>query len=177
MTLCSDRGANGPPAITSPLHSTPDSSTGGGVSLKWRLEWRPTLRPDCRLEANHKMFLFVLAEAGAGHPRRVRASGRAGGRVWPAMMEWVCAPRQMCVSVTDAFRVSGARRVADTWRSDISPSRRCSGTYFVSINVRSTTPRAGEEKKRGGKEKTSRGDNKVVRSSASVARSVSREAG
>lgn len=84
---------------------------------------------------------------------RERASGRAGGRVWPAMMEWVCAPRQMCVSVTDAFRVSGAQRVADTWRTDISPSRRCSGTYFVSINVRSTTARAGEGGKKGRKRK------------------------
>lgn len=63
--------------------------------MKWRLERRPTLRPDCRLEANHKMFLFVLGEAGAGHPRRARESERTGGRAWPAMMEWVRAPRQM----------------------------------------------------------------------------------
>lgn len=48
------------------------------MSLKWRLERRPTLGPDCRLEANHKMFLFVLAEAGAGHPRRARESERTG---------------------------------------------------------------------------------------------------
>lgn len=110
----------------------------------------PTLRPDCRLEANHKNLFVCPRRSGGGTSKE---SDRTWA--WPAMMEWVRAPRQMCVSVTDAFRVSGARRVADTWRSDISPSRRCSGTYFVSINVRLTTRKQkSEEKKRRAKEIT-----------------------
>lgn len=48
----------------------------------WRLELRPTLRPDCRLEANHKIFFFCcLSSPRWGRDiqgERGRASGRAG---------------------------------------------------------------------------------------------------
>lgn len=42
-----------------------------------------------------------------------------------AMMEWVGPVRQMCVSVTDVFWVSKLRWVTDTWRTNVSPSKKC----------------------------------------------------
>lgn len=61
-----------------------------------------------------------------------------------AVMEWVGAVRQMCVSVTDVFWVSRLRWVTDTWRTNISLSKKCMGTltlYFVSINVQKKAKR------------------------------------
>lgn len=70
----------------------------------------------------------------------------------------------MCVSVTDAFRVSGPRRVTDTWRTNISLSKKCTSTYlFQSTSTRERVKvdfgdNAFEKKKK----KDSVGDNKVV---------------
>lgn len=48
-----------------------------------------------------------------------------------AVMEWVGAVRQMCVSVTDVFWVSRLRWVTDTWRTNISLSKKCMGTLTL----------------------------------------------
>lgn len=71
------------------------------------------LRVDCRLEANHKICLSS-------------PSGRdiQGERAAMAVMEWAGPVRQMCVSVTDVFRVSWLHWVTDTWRTHISPSKK-----------------------------------------------------
>lgn len=54
-----------------------------------------------------------------------------------AVMEWVGPVRQMCVSVTDVFWVSKLHWVTDTWRTNISPSKKRLGILmmFVSISV------------------------------------------
>lgn len=55
-----------------------------------------------------------------------------------AVMEWVGPTRQMCVSVTDVFWVSRLCWVTDTWRTNISPSKKMHGqsdAVFISINV------------------------------------------
>lgn len=61
-----------------------------------------------------------------------------------AVMEWVGAMRQMCVSVTDVFWVSRLRWVTDTWRTNISLSKKCMGTLtlylFQSTSKKSKTP-------------------------------------
>ncbi|TNN82090.1 hypothetical protein EYF80_007736 [Liparis tanakae] len=68
------------------------------VSLMCRVDGGPTLRVDCRLEANQKI---CLSPPSVGHSRRETSQGYdgVGGPV-----------RQMCVSVTDVFRLSGLRR-------------------------------------------------------------------
>lgn len=77
-----------------------------GVLVLDVLGWRwPTLRVDCRLEANQKICL---------------SSPRGGrdiqGDQAMAVIERVGAIRQMCVRVTDVFQVS------NTWRTNISSS-------------------------------------------------------
>lgn len=80
------------------------------------------LRVDCRLEANQKICLS--SPSGAGHSRREASHGcdGVGGPV-----------RQMCVSVTDAFWVSRLRWVTDTWRTNISPSKKCTSILMLCL--------------------------------------------
>ena len=63
-----------------------------------------------------------------------------------AVMEWVGPARQMCVSVTDVFWVSRLRWVTDTWRTNISPSKKCTGTLTPCL-FRSTSKRQTAEPK------------------------------
>lgn len=73
--------------------------------------------------------LFVLSKRGGTSKEKEPAT---------AMMEWVGPARQMCVSVTDVFWVNRLRWVTNTWRMNISPSKKYPGhtdAVFVSISV------------------------------------------
>lgn len=63
-----------------------------------------------------------------------------------AVMEWVGPVRQMCVSVTDVFWVSRLRWVTDTWRTNISPSKKCLGILMLCL-FRSMSKRQTAEPK------------------------------
>lgn len=68
----------------------------------------------------------------------------------------------MCVSVTDAFRVSGPRRVTDTWRTNISLSKKCTSTYLFQSASAKEPVKVDFGDNAFEKKKDSVGDNKVV---------------
>ncbi len=70
-----------------------------------------------------------------------------------AVMEWDGLVRQMCVSVTDVFWVNSLRRVTDTWRTNISPSKKCTGIFMLCL-FRSMSKRQTAEPKVAFSERT-----------------------
>ena len=63
-----------------------------------------------------------------------------------AVMEWVGPVRQMCVSMTDVFWVSRLRWVSDTWRTNISLSKKCLGILMLCLFQSESTWQNAEPK-------------------------------